>query len=62
MDSATKAVINYLGKLSLNIYIYSNIYKLEQRAEVDRVHLKDKSTCSSDAFIRWEEVNKNLIE
>lgn len=40
MDSATTAVINYL----------------EQRAEVDRVHVKNKSTCSSDAFIRWEEV------
>jgi len=41
MDNATTSVINYL----------------EQRAEVDRVHLKDRSSCSSDAFIRWEEKN-----
>jgi len=44
MDSATAAVINYL----------------EQRAEVDRVYVKDKSTCSSDAFTHWEE--KNLCQ
>jgi hypothetical protein len=42
MDPATSAVINYL----------------EQRAEVDRVYVKDKSTCSSDAFMRWEEVKE----
>jgi hypothetical protein len=41
MDPSTTAVINYL----------------EQRAEVDRVHVKDKSTCSADALLRWEEVN-----
>jgi hypothetical protein len=40
MDPATTAVINYL----------------EQRAEVDRVHVKDKSICSPDALMRWEEV------
>lgn len=45
MDSSTTAVINYL----------------EQRAEVDRVHVKDKNTCSSDAFIRWEEVNEMFL-
>ncbi|CAF4313135.1 unnamed protein product [Rotaria sp. Silwood2] len=42
MDPATTAVINYL----------------EQRAEIDRVHVKDKSTCSLDAFLRWEEKNE----
>lgn len=41
MDSATTAVINYL----------------EQRAEVDRVLAKDKSKCSADVLIRWEEKN-----
>ncbi|CAF0802610.1 unnamed protein product [Rotaria sordida] len=42
MDPATTAVINYL----------------EQRAEIDRVYVKDKGTCSSDAFLRWEEKNE----
>jgi len=32
--------------------------RIEQRAEVDHVHVKDKSTCSSDALTSWEEVNK----
>ncbi|CAF1084415.1 unnamed protein product [Rotaria sp. Silwood1] len=42
MDPATTAVINYL----------------EQRTEIDRVHVKDRGTCSSDAFLRWEEKNE----
>ncbi|CAF3328913.1 unnamed protein product [Rotaria socialis] len=42
MDSATTSVINYL----------------EQRAEVDRVHVKDKSTCSADALLQWEDKNE----
>jgi tubulin polyglutamylase complex subunit 2 len=42
MDPATTAVIYYL----------------EQRAEVDRVHMKDKSTCSADALAAWEEKNE----
>lgn len=34
-----------------------SICYLEQRAEVDRVHVKDKSTCSLETLTRWEEVN-----
>ncbi|CAF1075785.1 unnamed protein product [Adineta ricciae] len=28
---------------------------LEKRADIDRVHVKDKKTCTSDAFVQWEE-------
>ena len=57
MDSGTTAVINYLGTGLLVPLRYALISRLELRTEVDRVLLKEKSKCSSDAFMRWEEVN-----
>ncbi|CAF1000413.1 unnamed protein product [Adineta ricciae] len=27
----------------------------KKRADIDRVHVKDKKTCTSDAFVQWEE-------
>ena len=60
MDSATVAVVNYLGRSFVVDRVRSTLLfcRLEQRAEVDRVHVKEKSACSTDAIRRWEEVGE----